>query len=141
MEVFKMHVNEVLKILEKMKYDLKRINESADEFEYDYDNVEDRFKNNMARKIANHTDELLYLAEWLAKPVVKEGRLVKDNSTGRYEIEGTDFYFTSGSTIEIWDIEDECYVKTRIEHTAGDYYAYAFGPEIKLEGLKARIRR
>jgi YHS domain-containing protein len=135
-----MHVNEVLEILDKMQFYLKKVNKSSDEFEYDFDNVEDRFKNNMAQKIARHMDELYYLAEWLAKPIVSEGRLVK-NDLGRYEIEGTDYYFTSGSTIEIWDEEDESYVKTRLEHTNGDYYAYAFGPQVKLEGLRARTRR
>lgn len=133
-----MHVNEVLELLNKMKYDLKRI-QSEEEFEHDYNNAEERFKNNMARKVAHHAEELYYLAEWLAKPIKAEGRLVK-NSSGRYEIEGTDYYFTSGSAIEVWDTEDEVYVRTRIEYTNEDYYAYAFGPEVKLEGLRARTR-
>lgn len=135
-----MHVNEVLEILNKMKYDLKRIHNSYDEFEFDYNDPEERYKNTIVRKIANHTEELYYLAEWMEKPIIAEGHLTK-NELGRYEIEGTSVYFTSGSPIEVWDEEDEVYIKTRIEHTDGDYYAYALGPKVKLEGLKARTRR
>lgn len=55
-------------------------------------------------------------------------------SDGWYEIEDHFTYFTSGSPIEVWSEGAESFVRTRVEHNQGDYYAVGF------EGRLARTR-
>ncbi|QWE49708.1 hypothetical protein [Paenibacillus phage SV21] len=67
---------------------------------------------------------------------IYEGTLVL-NALGRYEIDGTSIYFTSGDQIEylvnkIWKI-------SRVEHNGEDYYIVA-DPGLKMLGLTARTR-
>ncbi len=78
-------------------------------------------------------------------PVVAQGRLVK-NSSGRFEIEGTDYYFTSGSSCEIYvpyyddePGENMTWLPTRIEHRT-DYYFVA-RPDLSPAGVLARVRK
>jgi len=91
-------------------------------------------------------DEAGWRIERMFLPVVAQGRLVK-NSSGRYEIEGTDYYFTSGSSCEIYVSfyeddepgENMTWVPTRIEHNK-DYYFVA-RPGLSPAGVLARVRR
>ena len=138
MEVFLINIQEAKKLLNKIEYDLKQIG-NEDEFEHDYNNTDERFEHNLLRTIADKAYDIAGLVEYMNKPITAEGFLTK-RADGRYEIEGSGDYLTSGSPVEVWDEDDETYIKTRIEHTNGDYYAYALGSEVKLEGLKARTR-
>ena|SRR5690625_2307400 len=133
-----MNLQEAKSILNKLQFDLKRIAQNEAEFDHNYNNPEERFKHNLYRKIAEKSADIVSLVEYMDKPIVQEGLLEK-REDGRYGIKGSNDYFTSGQPIEIWDKEYEVYVKTRLEYRE-DYYAYAFGPNVKLEGLKARIR-
>lgn len=124
-------------LLKKMGPTLKEFKNDSD-MEYDFENKDERFEAAQLRKIANHLSEAAYLYEYMKKPIVAEGFLTK-RIDGRYEIEGTSYYFTSGSQIENWDDEDQCYYLTRIEHQNDDYYAVN-SPNEKLEGMKVRKR-
>lgn len=81
--------------------------------------------------------------EWLDKPIVAEGVLVK-NANERYEIEGTGVEFTSGRPLDVWHYDDwkEEYkwTRSRLEHGNGDYYIVALGKDVSIEGLKVRAR-
>lgn len=133
------HINEAKRILEKLQYDLKRLGQNQDEFEHNYADAEERFQHLILKRIAVKADDIFREFEYLNKPVLAEG-VLSLREDGRYEIAGTNYYFTSGTTIEIWDNEDEQYYKTQIEHKDGVYYAVIMGTGVKLEGLKARIR-
>ncbi|MEV2907564.1 DUF5348 domain-containing protein [Paenibacillus larvae] len=67
---------------------------------------------------------------------IYKGKLVL-NELGRYEIDGTSIYFTSGDQIEylvnkVWKI-------SRVDHNGEDYYIVA-DPGLKMLGLTARAR-
>lgn len=98
---------------------------------------ESRFLNEQHTEIAEIAQSLSAMIKYTLSPVKLQGRLSK-NSQGRYEIENTGEYFTSGSPIEIWDEDHQSFRLTRIEHR-GDYYAVC-SPDIALEGTLARIR-
>lgn len=91
----------------------------------------------MVTRLTDITNELRYLN----KPILEEGRLVK-NDNGRYEISGR-YEFVSGSPIEVlvWDDFDECekWVLTRVEHS-GDDYVLHHRKELPMAGLRARRR-
>lgn len=76
-------------------------------------------------------------------PVGKKGRLIR-NSTGRFEMEGTDIEFTCGSGCEVYasyfSDEEEwmTWLPTSIEY-CGDYY-FTARPDMKLEGALVRIK-
>lgn len=76
-------------------------------------------------------------------PVVKKGHLIR-NSTGRFEMEGTDIEFTCGNSCEVYasffaDKEEwMTWLPTSIEHS-GDYY-FTARPDMKLEGALVRIK-
>lgn len=133
-----MKLTEAKSLLSKINEDLKRIGENEDEFELENFDADERFEHQILRDIASKADEISSLFEYMNKPVVAEGVLQK-NQEGRYKIAGTEYYFTSGSPIEIWDQEEQTYWKTRIEHSGNDYYAVYFN-ELTLEGVKARVR-
>ena len=108
-----------------------------EEFEHDREDPEQRFEEREIRKVADHLYSLIYSVEYLQKPIQASGRVIK-RSDGRYEIEGAEDYFTSGSPLEIWDESQEIYARTRIEHDGEDYFAV--GIKQPLEGLQARCR-
>jgi hypothetical protein len=114
-----------------------------DEFYYDRENPEQRFKSDNARYVIDLLTDAYYRLEWVNKPVIAEGRLVK-NDEERYEIEDTSIVFTSGRPLDVWryDEFDEKYewVLTRVEHNGEDYYIKALGREAPIEGLKVRVR-
>ncbi|MEZ2659141.1 DUF5348 domain-containing protein [Aneurinibacillus aneurinilyticus] len=88
-----------------------------------------------------HIDKLVSQLRYLQKEVYYEG-LLYINGNGRYEVDGQEL--ASGSVIEVWSErfdESAQWHIVRIEHSNlhGGYYAYQW-PELKLEGLKARVR-
>lgn len=98
---------------------------------------------------------LKHLSDQLAKPFTKEVEYLQKNITaegtlhlnenGKYEING--FEIQNGSPIEIYIDHDQeeqkhSYYTTRLEYAGqygGGYFAFHF-PNLKLEGVKARIR-
>lgn len=132
-----MQLEEAKKLLAAMKPHLEKFRH-VDEIEYDYSNKNERFEASQIMGILENLNDALQDLKYMNRPVLAEGKL-KKRTDGRYEIAGTDFYFTSGSTVEIWESEDEYYYKTTIEHRNGDYYAVNVH-EPTLENLTARIR-
>lgn len=105
----------------------------------DYDNPDDVYRHNTARVAVDMLDSVSRLIDWANKPILAEGRLTK-NSEGRYEIEDTDIYFTSGSLLDYWDEEDEEWCSSRVEHNGQDYFVVLLGREKNLEGVKVRAK-
>lgn len=110
--------------------------------DYDSDSTEDRFMMRECIKIMSKLSRAYQDISYLERPIKGIYHLCK-NSQGRYEAGGQSF--CSGHTIEVY-LYDEDYdrydwVKSRIEynHNAKDYYIVA-APDIKLEGIKVRIR-
>lgn len=131
-----MNIEEAKKKLFKALPDLKAVSKE-EEFEHNYDDTDERFEALEMAQIAERLHKIVVVLDYMNKPVQAEGRLVK-RSDGRYEIEDHFTYFTSGSPIEVWSEGAESFVRTRVEHTQGDYYAVGFeGP---LEGRLARTR-
>ena len=65
------------------------------------------------------------------------------NSSSRYEVEGIEL--SSGYLVEFWIPQDEfdhnegLYIPSRIEHAEGDYYIFALGSDVPIEGRRVRI--
>ena len=99
------------------------------------------FLRDNCRSIVDRLSEIAYELSYLSKPILEEGRLIK-NDNGRYEISGR-YEFVSGSPIEVlvWDDFDECdrWVLTRVEHS-GDDYVLHHHKELPMAGLRARRR-
>lgn len=91
-----------------------------DEFEFDYDDSEEKYRHDAARTITDKLGDIKSIIEWVNKPVRAEGYLQK-NGNGRYELSGIEL--TSGYPIDAWDQNYQEWVTTRIEHS-GDYYIY-----------------
>lgn len=75
------------------------------------------------------------------KEIIADGILTKKKN-GRYEINNIEL--SSGCNIEfIKKDEDglEYYYPSRIEHNGEDYYILSLGKDVKIEGLKVRIRK
>lgn len=146
-----MKLEEAFKVFEKVQLAMGGLKESSwgsedfvQEFDYDLEDVEERYKNDVAINIMNQLGKIDNLLEWIQKDVKEEGKLVK-RSDGRYEIEGTDEYFSSGKPLEVFLNSNEFnerdeWVKSRVEHANGDYYIVALGKEKSLEGVKVRVR-
>ena len=111
-----------------------------DEFDYNTDDLEERYEHDMALVALNKLGDVVSILEWINKPVKREGYLTKNPSTGRYEFEGTDIYFTSGEPLDVWDEDWESWHHSRVEHSNGDYYIVALGKEKPIEGVKVRVR-
>ncbi|MCM3692198.1 DUF5348 domain-containing protein [Neobacillus niacini] len=143
-----MNIEQAYKIFNEIKNTIGKLEDRwgsmPEEFELnDYDSPDERFKDDMARTIVYKLDEVNRLLKWMEKPVLAEGNLFK-RSDGKYEIEGADIYFTSGSPLDVWHYDefDERYVWTRsvVEHNGEDYYIKALGRETSIEGVKVRAR-
>lgn len=131
-----MKLNEAETILNRIQKDLEKI-AFIDEFELENYESEELLLSKEYLEIAYHLSKAVNIINYHQKTVKATGNLLK-RPDGRYEIEGTDYYFTSGSPIEIWDSEDSHFVRTRIEYT-DDYYAVGYQGK-SLSGLLARIR-
>lgn len=132
-----MKVMKEIEVLDKKIYDIE-----AEYGGYGYDlSLNDRSDFVMMLKAADKFNDVLIVGSKVGKETIVEGELYK-NDQGRYEI-NPDYYFTSGSYIEILmpaeEDRPELWVSTRIEHN-GDYYAVAC-PKQKLDGIRARLRK
>ena len=133
------------RVKDKMKSELYRDGGMIDggDIRIDYDNREERYQAEMLSYILEKLSDADYRLEWMAKPIKVEGALIK-REDGRYEIEGTDIYFTSGKPIEVlkYDESQEEYdwVYSRVEHSSEDYYIVTLGKQTKIDGLKVRTR-
>lgn len=139
--------DKMLKDLKKLENDMKYITKDLkgiDDSWTDHFNSEDPNDIYLRHTVAEIEDKLSKVRrviQGIYAPVVAEGRLIK-NSSGRYEIEGTGYYFTSGSTVEVlvtrWKGDPQEWVKSSVEHDGTDYYLTMFTGS--MEGLNARVK-
>ena len=119
-----MKLNEAYEIFNRIESEIRKLEDRwgnlPDEFEFDYDNPDEKHKHNVALSLVYKLDEIKSTLEWMRKPVRAEGYLQR-NSNGRFELDGIEL--TSGSPIDAWDEEYEEWITTRIEHHE-DYYIY-----------------
>jgi hypothetical protein len=92
---------------------------------------------------SNCFDESDWRLKRMFASIGKKGRLVR-NSTGRFEMEGTDIEFTCGSGCEVYapyySDEEEwmTWIPTSIEYN-NDYY-FTARPDMKMEGALVRVK-
>lgn len=130
----KQTVGLISKISEEMKhlsdidpYELGDSSYSSDE----------KYKAHVVTGILNHIQEAYALWFTLHAKIMIQGTLQK-NLRGRYELDG--FELTSGYPIEIWDVSEGFFIPTCIEFSDLDYYVTAWGPNVEIQGAKARIK-
>lgn len=132
-----------LKVIQNKLEELKEYGGIINEVEYDRENPEQNFKADNYLRVLDLLGDVDSILEWLEKPIVAEGVLVK-NAGGRYQIDGTDVEFTSGRPLDVWHYDDwkekEVWTRSRVEHGNGDYYIVALGKDVSIEGLKVRTR-
>lgn len=135
-----MKLEEAYKVFSEIKRSISKLEgrygELQNEFEYDSENPEEKFKDLIAYEIVNNLEDINSLLKWIEKPVIATGKLIK-NSNGRYEI--GDRELTSGSTLDYYD-EDRGWVKTRIEHNGTDYYIVSRGRDEYIDNVLVRVR-
>ncbi|MFF5401166.1 DUF5348 domain-containing protein [Peribacillus butanolivorans] len=133
------HAYELLDELQKtIKKFEDRYGNLPDEFDLNnYDDVEVKFKQGIACSIMDKLSDVSNLLEWVNKPIVVQGQLIK-NFSGRYEIEDTEL--SSGYPLDFYDQEDEQWYKSRVEHNGSDYYIVGLGREKNINGVLVRIR-
>lgn len=91
----------------------------------------------------NNFDESGWRLKRMFAAVEAQGHLSR-NAAGRFEMEGADIEFTSGSSCEVYasyfsDEEDwMTWIPTSIEYS-GDYY-FTARPDMKMEGALVRIK-
>lgn len=132
----------VLPVLQELSKDLEWI---ENEFSPGKATEEERSQVKHLRDIAyRRFDEASWRLERMFMTVKSKGILFK-NSAGRYQIENTDRYFTSGDSCEVflpfYDDEDKDYtwIPTSIESKNGEYY-FTARPEVPMAGALVRTR-
>jgi len=142
-----MKTDQIIKDLKRISPTLKALLQAIENVEYgtDYsDDLEAEYTSSMLLKIGDNLDAVRRLTIQLTSDVSVEG-VLRHNSSKRYQIEGSDEYFTSGSSIEVllegWgrDRHESAWVYTRVEHNGEDYYLTC-DPSICMEGLLARTK-
>lgn len=130
-----------LPVLRELQRDMEWIDEA---FLLEDSTEEERSQVKHLRRIASAPfDEAAWRLEGLFAPVRLKGTLF-ENSSGRYQIEGTDEYFTSGDCCEVflpfYEGENEHYawIPTAIEYDKGYYFTAR--PDVPLAGALVRIR-
>ena len=138
-------------MIERFKKAAPMIGELVDDLEW----IQSEFNPEKAtEEERTHVKHLLSLgsncfdeSDWRLKrmfaAVGKKGCLVR-NSSGRFEMEGTDIEFTCGSSCEVYapyfSDEEEwmAWLPTSIEYSS-DYY-FTARPDMKLEGALVRVK-
>lgn len=130
-----------LPVLRELQKDIEWIDEA---FSLEDSTEEERSQIKHLRAIASHPfDEATWRLSRLFAPVRLKGTLFL-NSAGRYQIEGTDEFFTSGDSCEVFlpfyegDEEYYAWIPTVIEHDKGYYFTAR--PDAPLLRALVRIR-
>lgn len=135
--------------LENIKTQIK---DAVDEVYNDY-KKEKTFENSTLLTVLENShdytaDRLLSILDYFASNEFSYDGVLGEDERGKYVIEGTNYYFSCGSSIEIFAIEDEYdgakWHAGRIEHNkdlGGYYFHNHYGDDIKLKpGMRARVR-
>ena len=120
------------------------IEKIVDEFDPDKATDDERSQmHHLQGLLKNPFFEAARRLEFMFAEVIAEGRLVK-NCWGRFEIEGTEICFSSGSSCEAYlpyfpnEQEPMAWLPTGIEHSS-EYY-FTARPNVTMEGVLVRIR-
>lgn len=89
------------------------------------------------RSVISKLGEVQKQIKWMNKSVVSEGILVKNNNN-RYEIQGTDIEFSSGSPLDVWNNEWNQWETSCIEHNGEYYYIISLERNTTISSLKVR---
>lgn len=138
-----MELKEAYQLFNQVRRTIKKFEDGRgsfpDDFEFNYDDTNERFMHEVARSIMDKLFVIKQELDWINYPIRAEGPLVKRND-GRYEIEGTNIYFTSGSPLDVWDSESENWYRSVVEHNGTDYYIKVFGKKRTIKGVIVRAR-
>ncbi|MFI3115532.1 MAG: DUF5348 domain-containing protein [Clostridia bacterium] len=105
----------------------------------DLKNADDIFMSNEVARILDVLIDVQGNIEYLSKPIKLEGKLFR-NTYGKYEIENTEKWYSSGCIIEyLCENDYPCWKKSSIEYNGVDYYIVADN-DIDLNGLLVRTR-
>ena len=136
-----MELKLALKVLEEIENSISKLKDRygslPEEFEYNYDDPEEKYQHDTVRSVVSKLDEVQKQIKWMSKSVIAEGILVKNNNNP-YEIQGTEIEFSSGSPLDVWNNEWKQWETSRIEHSGEDYYIVSFGKNKPISGLKVR---
>ncbi len=142
-------LRELLERSQKLNTDIKRLLKESTYLEYedlseldiDYKDAEQLLLQEQLWKVMQELEDVSDRLDYLALPVREVSRLHK-NSDGRYETK-SGHYFTSGCRVEALVSDGfrmvPYWVRTSIEHDGKDYFLAGY-QEVKLEGLKVRLR-
>lgn len=122
------------------------------EIEFDRTDAEQLFLVDHLRNILTNLEKVSNCIDYLSKPVSIEGILHK-NENGYYEVNGK--RLPAGRGLDYLATDDYHCIRNengefinvpywrsgRIEHNGNDYYMVGAPTDIKLEGLKIRIKR
>lgn len=133
----------MVKELVQLESTLKRITEGLQKIEdswpehFNESDPEDMYLRNSFYRIEDKLSDVRRMLQGIGAEVVAQGRLYH-NSAKRYEIEGTDYYFTSGSSVEV--LYDGAWVSSDVEHDGDDYYLTRL-KGVSMKGLMARAKK
>ena len=132
---------ELEELLPRMQRVFKQIKDMEDEWSnhYDRNDPEEQYRRGMFYKAGDLMDDAARVLTQVFEDVRVEGYL-KQQSNGRYELNGTELF--SGSGIEFLSVDHDPprWVATHIEHYDGDYRLVNYR-EVPLNGLHVRIKR
>ena len=128
------------KLNEEIESVLKSIGDNCDDIEYDSNDLDDAYLFTQFQYLTKYLVNANSLMDYLSKPIIEQGFL-KHNQHKRYELPSGN-YLTSGSECEILytDEDEQEWLYTIIDHNGEDYYAFALGENVSLNGMMARIR-
>ncbi|MFX3675378.1 MAG: DUF5348 domain-containing protein [Paenisporosarcina sp.] len=136
-----MELKLALKVLEEIENSISKLEDRygnlPEEFEYNYDDPEEKYQHDTMRSVVSKLADVQTQIKWMNKSVISEGILVKNNNS-RYEIQGTEIEFSSGSPLDVWNNEWNQWETSRIEHNGEDYYIVSLGKNKPISGLKVR---
>jgi hypothetical protein len=121
--------------LKRITKDLQKIEDSWPDH-FNENDPEDMYVRSSFNRFEDKLSDVRRMIQGIGAPVVAQGRLYH-NESKRYEIEGTDYYFTSGSSIEV--LYEGEWIPSSVEHSGKDYYLTRL-KSVSMEGLTARAK-
>ncbi|MFD1676031.1 DUF5348 domain-containing protein [Alicyclobacillus fodiniaquatilis] len=138
-----MNTEEALLVLNKLKPSLEHIQRSIADMTKPEGNIEALTLYQEMQSIEDKLFSVIKSIQWMKRPVAAQGRLLK-RSDGRYIIEDTDVFFTSGDVLDVLvneeDDSDSHWVPTRMEYANDDYYIFALGQRTRIDGVTVRVK-
>ena len=132
-------LQELKGILSRLKPFIEHVDELGETLDRQSLSDEDFFDLEVLIRANYHLRKTLRDTSISLSPITAEGILIK-NSSGRYTCKGVELTTSSPVEILIYDdfYERNCWISTYLDHN-GEYYAHGY-PELKLDGIYARIR-